>query len=228
MSFKLLPEKYWNSSRKWWLFGIPVGGVLMFAGGIIFWGGFNTVMEVTNTTKFCATSCHEMSQLVVPEWQRSVHYKNRSGVQAGCPDCHVPDPWADKMVRKLQASFEIWHKLLGTVNTKEKFEEHRLKMARRVWASMQKTDSRECRNCHQLRHMDPSVQLKMEHTFIKGTKRTCIDCHRGIAHQLPQGLFPDEVPMAEPPLLDESIPVEPLAEEDQHDLLKHIIDTEGK
>ncbi len=37
-------------------------GVLVLAGfvaGVIFWGGFNTALELTNTEKFC-TGCHEM------------------------------------------------------------------------------------------------------------------------------------------------------------------------
>ena len=37
-------------------------GVLVMAGfiaGIIFWGAFNTALELTNTEPFC-TSCHEM------------------------------------------------------------------------------------------------------------------------------------------------------------------------
>ncbi|PSU45491.1 MULTISPECIES: NapC/NirT family cytochrome c [Photobacterium] len=219
MKFKLLPAKLWSLPKKWWLFGIPIGGIITFFVGIIFWGGFNTAMEMTNTTAFCATSCHEMRQAVVPEWQRSVHYTNRSGVQAGCPDCHVPEPWVDKMIRKMQASMELYHKMVGTIDNMEKFEEHRLTMARRVWKAMQKTDSRECRNCHQLQHMNPDVQQKMKHEFLYGTARTCIDCHRGIAHQLPQGLFPDEVPMVTPPDLNLDLP--PL---DSDDLLKHIKD----
>ena len=53
--------------------------------GILFWGGFHTVIEVTNTLEFC-TSCHEMEQ-VFEEYKQSAHYKNASGVRATCPDC---------------------------------------------------------------------------------------------------------------------------------------------
>jgi len=35
--------------------------------GIIFWGGFNTAMEYTNTLEFCI-SCHEMRDTVYLEW----------------------------------------------------------------------------------------------------------------------------------------------------------------
>ena len=38
---------------------VAVGLVLFmgFIGGLLFWGGFNTVMEKTNTEEFCA-GCH--------------------------------------------------------------------------------------------------------------------------------------------------------------------------
>ncbi len=64
------------------------GGVL----GVIFWGGFNTAMEATNTEAFCI-SCHEMEENVYQEYQDTIHYSNRTGVRATCPDCHVPKEW---------------------------------------------------------------------------------------------------------------------------------------
>ena len=83
--------------------------------GIIFWGGFNTVAEMTNSLEFC-TSCHEMGT-VYTEYKETVHYKNTSGVRAICSDCHVPKPWGHKMVRKIKASKELYHKAVGTIDT---------------------------------------------------------------------------------------------------------------
>lgn len=171
-------------------------GVLFVIGGIagiIFWGGFNTVMEATNTLEFCVT-CHEMADTVYVEYQTSVHFKNASGVRAICSDCHVPHAWGPKMIRKIQASNEIWHKLRGTINTPEKFEAKRLQLATHVWETMKATDSRECRNCHSFEAMDFTVQRarskeKMEPVALgHGTAdgNTCIDCHKGIAHKLPK------------------------------------------
>ena len=85
-------------------------GALVLAGfvaGIIFWGGFNTALELTNTEKFC-TSCHEMRANVFEELKSTVHFTNRSGVRATCPDCHVPHDWTDKIARKMLASKEVW------------------------------------------------------------------------------------------------------------------------
>ena len=50
---------------------------------------FNTALELTNTEKFC-TGCHEMRDNVFAELKTTIHYTNRSGVRASCPDCHVP------------------------------------------------------------------------------------------------------------------------------------------
>ena len=166
-----------------------VGLVLLvgFVGGIIFWGGFNTAVELTNKEAFCI-SCHEMEENVYREYQNTIHYTNRSGVRATCPDCHVPKDWTHKMVRKIQASNEVFHKILGSVNTPEKFEAKRLQLARNVWRTMKNTDSRECRNCHDEQAMDYLEQHpRSVKQHIKGfdEHKTCIDCHKGIAHSLP-------------------------------------------
>lgn len=161
-----------------------IGG---FVAGIIFWGGFNTAMEATNTETFCIT-CHEMEENVYQEYKNTVHYSNRTGVRATCPDCHVPKPWVHKMVRKIQASNELLHKALGSIDTPEKFEAKRLKLAQNVWRSMKATDSRECRNCHDFISMDYTEQQRRAvRGHSKGLEegQTCIDCHKGIAHSLP-------------------------------------------
>lgn len=161
-----------------------IGG---FVAGIVFWGGFNTAMEATNTETFCI-SCHEMEENVYQEYQNTVHYSNRTGVRATCPDCHVPKPWVHKIVRKIQASNELLHKALGSVGTPEKFEAKRLKLAQNVWRSMKSTDSRECRNCHDYKSMDFAEQQRRAvggHSEGLEEGQTCIDCHKGIAHSLP-------------------------------------------
>ncbi|MES9937129.1 MAG: ethylbenzene dehydrogenase-related protein, partial [Sedimenticola sp.] len=161
---------------------------------IIFWGGFNTAMEATNTLEFCI-SCHEMEENVYQEYKPTIHYSNRTGVRATCSDCHVPDPWVHKMVRKIQASNEILHKILGTVNTPEKFDAHRLTMAKRVWKTMKQTDSRECRNCHNFESMNPEFQkprARKQHLNAFETGQTCIDCHKGIAHKSVRDQLTDE------------------------------------
>ncbi len=163
------------------------GGIFIAGGiaGIIFWGGFNTAMEATNTMGFCI-SCHEMEENVYEEYKETNHYQNRTGVRATCSDCHVPDPWVYKIVRKVQASNELLHKALGTIDTPEKFEDKRLTLAKNVWKAMKETDSRECRNCHSWEAMtDKKQKLRAwkRHSKAQENNETCIDCHKGIAHR---------------------------------------------
>ena len=171
---------------------LTLGG---FVGGVMFWGAFNTALELTNTEEFCV-GCHEMKNNVYEEMTRTVHFSNRSGVRASCPDCHVPHEWTDKIARKMQASKEVWGKIFGTINTRQKFLDERLRLAQHEWARLKANDSLECRNCHSSVAMDLSKQTERAaeiHTrYLLSGKATCIDCHMGIAHELPnmQGINP--------------------------------------
>ncbi len=159
-----------------------------FIAGIVFWGAFNTAVEITNTETFCV-SCHEMRDNVFVELKPTIHYTNRSGVRATCPDCHVPHDWTDKMARKMAASKEIWGKVFGTISTREKFLDKRRELAQREWARLKANNSLECRNCHDLDYMDftrQSVRAAEAHErFLANGEKTCIDCHKGVAHKLP-------------------------------------------
>jgi cytochrome c-type protein NapC len=164
--------------------------VVGFFSGIIFWGGFNTAMEATNTLEFCV-SCHEMRDTVYQEYKKTIHYSNRTGVRAICSDCHVPKDWVHKMARKIQASGEVYGKIMGTIDTPEKFEAKRLTLAEHEWKRMKDSDSRECRNCHSFEGMNSEVQkprARKQHELAQRDKETCIDCHKGIAHQKPKGM----------------------------------------
>ncbi|MBL4899292.1 MAG: NapC/NirT family cytochrome c [Colwellia sp.] len=170
------------------------GAVIFFIVGIVFWGGFNTAMEATNTTEFCI-GCHEMEDNVYQEYKPTIHFTNRTGVRAGCPDCHVPKPWIHKIVRKIQASKEVFSWLTGKLDTKEKFNEHRFELAQSVWHAMKSTDSRECRNCHNFESMNPEFQkprARKQHLNAFETGQTCIDCHKGIAHNSVRDKLSDE------------------------------------
>ena len=171
---------------------LTLGG---FIGGVLFWGAFNTALEVTNTERFC-TRCHEMKANVYEELTRTVHFSNRSGVRATCPDCHVPHDWTDKIARKMQASKEVWGHIFGTIDTRRKFLDHRLELAKHEWARLKANDSLECRNCHSSVAMDFTKQTpraaEIHRRYLVSGKATCIDCHKGIAHELPnmEGIEP--------------------------------------
>jgi cytochrome c-type protein NapC len=178
-------------SAKYSLGLLLIGG---FGAGILFWGGLHTAIEMTNTEQFCI-SCHEMHDNVYQEYKQTIHYTNRTGVRAVCSDCHVPKEWGPKMIRKIQASRELYGKITGTVDTREKFVAKRLTLARREWARMLANDSLECRNCHSLVSMDTEKQktrASKSHARAKEEGMTCIQCHQGIAHQLPEDMTDED------------------------------------
>jgi cytochrome c-type protein NapC len=193
---KALSARLWGFVVRFWhvisrpsaylsLGFLTLGG---FVCGVLFWGGFNTALEVTNTEKFC-TSCHEMQANVYQELTQTVHFSNRSGVRAGCPDCHVPHDWTDKIARKMQASKEVWGKIFGTISTRQKFLEKRLELAQHEWARLKANNSLECRNCHSAVAMDFTKQTRraadIHGRYLITGEKSCIDCHKGIAHLLP-------------------------------------------
>ncbi|GMU72125.1 MAG: Denitrification system component NirT [Betaproteobacteria bacterium PRO3] len=188
-------------SRLWTWLRRPSGTISVLsllavgtAAGIVVWGGFNTVVEATNTETFCI-SCHEMRDNVYAEYKQTIHYSNRTGVRAVCADCHVPRDWTHKMIRKVQATKELYGKVMGTIDTKEKFEAKRLELARSEWKRMKAADSRECRNCHGFESMNTEAQkprAKKAHELGQRDGQTCIDCHKGIAHRKPQGMTEED------------------------------------
>ena len=183
----------WHPNAKWALGTLVLSGVVV---GVLFWGGFHWALEMTNTEEFCI-SCHEMETNVYEEYKETIHYSNRTGVRAICSDCHVPKEWIYKVIRKIKATKELYHKVIGTIDTPEKFNAHRLEMATREWTRMKNNDSRECRNCHNFASMDLDKQesrsADRHDPYVwdaiegKEPEKTCIDCHRGIAHKLAPG-----------------------------------------
>jgi cytochrome c-type protein NapC len=162
--------------------------VVGFISGILFWAGFNTALENTNTQEFCV-GCHEMNDMVFEEYKTTIHYNNSSGVRATCPDCHVPKDFRRKMMRKAVASLELWHSFVGTIDTKEKFEARRMAMATREWNRFKESNSANCRTCHDFNAMMLSKQkprARKEHAQALIDGKSCIDCHKGIAHLLPK------------------------------------------
>ncbi len=180
--FKKYLQSYCSLSAR-----CPIGVFFsVFILGILFWGAFNTSMALTNTETFCI-SCHEMRNNVYQEYKKTIHYSNRTGVRATCPDCHVPKDWIHKVARKIAATNELYHKIIGSINTKEKFETKRLELAKHVWATMKSTDSRECRNCHNFNYMNLKKQRRSsqeKHKRALENNMTCIDCHMGISHKI--------------------------------------------
>jgi trimethylamine-N-oxide reductase cytochrome c-type subunit TorC len=169
--------------------GWVIGGALAAAGvvaGLAVAGGFYAGITWTDSLQFC-TSCHEMGEDYA-EYQQTIHYKNAFGVRATCADCHVPKELGPLVWAKVLASNDLLQHFLGTIDTKEKFEANRLRMAKIVWADMEADNSRECRSCHEVEAMDLHAQTEQAKAVMQpglAAGQTCISCHKGIAHHLP-------------------------------------------
>ena len=176
--------RWWCMPSRMALGTLLVAGIVIALVGVL---GFNMTMSYISSEKFCI-SCHEMRDHAYTEYMQSSHYTNASGFKATCSDCHVPKPFIPMMISKFEGLRDIYGSMTGLIDTPEKYEQHRLAMAQRVWDRMKGNDSRECRNCHSFEYMDLAQQKTASaqfHTYEIDQQQTCIDCHKGIVHQLP-------------------------------------------
>ncbi|MBF0402192.1 MAG: NapC/NirT family cytochrome c [Magnetococcales bacterium] len=165
-----------------------------FLAGFVFFIVFHFGMSATNNMNLCI-SCHEMDG-VYQEYKKSLHYSNRVGVQATCADCHVPHgktfpDWVSKFLVKLEVgSKDIYHHAMGTYPDRAAFEKKRWDLAQNVINSMKSRDSKECRGCHSLEAMDLTAQSKSASNrhkkMMEAGGKTCVDCHTGVAHTMPE------------------------------------------
>ncbi len=178
----------WRRPQRWFLLGIPAGGLIALLVGMGLTGIFVAGLKYTETTAFCV-SCHEMDT-PFQEYTHSIHYSNAIGIRASCGDCHVPPTFMAGLWRHVKASQEVWGHLMGELNTPAKYEAHRAELAQKIWNEFKANDSAECRSCHTAAAMAFAKQppeAASAHQSLAKDGMTCIDCHQGVAHTLPQG-----------------------------------------
>ena len=170
-------------------------GVLLLIGaiaGVIAVPAFDFVIHETSTDAFCLT-CH--ADDIGLEMAGRVHNDNPTGYRVSCYECHLPRAFWPKVIAKTKTGTkDVYHTILGTINTLEKFEARRMHMAMNTWDAMNANDSRECRYCHDESKWDLSKQREKAskyHAPALAAGKTCIDCHKGIAHNLPRGIGSD-------------------------------------
>lgn len=181
-------RKLWRAllrpSARWSMLTLLIAGIVVGVALIVV---PHVGMKVTSTTEFCV-SCHSM-ETVYEEYKQSVHFQNASGVRAECHDCHIPNDLPGMIKRKLEASNDIYQTFIAhSIDTPEKFEAKRAELAEREWARMKENNSATCRSCHDYDSMDhakqnPEAARQMQ--IAAKDNQYCIDCHKGIAHQLP-------------------------------------------
>jgi cytochrome c-type protein NapC len=152
--------------------------------GVIAVLAFDGVMYATSTEHFCGSSCHEMDG-PYQSLQGTAHFSNSHGIGVTCADCHIPKEFVPKMVRKVEASREVWGHITGLIDTPEKYAAHRPAMREREMERLRANDSQECRNCHRVERMDFDDQeraVRRYHRSMESRGKTCVDCHEEVAH----------------------------------------------
>ena len=161
---------------------------LGLAAGLAATVGTQVMVAATGTDAFCGGACHSM-QWVAREHQQSAHYVNRTGVRAGCHDCHIPHAYPKVLWYKaIAGTKDVIQEVRGVISTEEKFKKERLRMGQLVWAEYKANNSESCRNCHQFSAEVVAKQkdfVKPMHAQFLAGAATCIDCHKGIAHTAP-------------------------------------------
>jgi|SRR5215471_1448738 len=172
-------------SAHWSVLALIVIGIVI---GFIATVGTQVMVALTGTEDFCGNACHSM-QWVAKEYRESAHGLNRTGVHAGCHDCHIPPNYPELLWYKAKAGTkDVIGEIRGIIDTEDKFKKERQRMAREVWEEYKGNNSRNCRKCHEFA---PEMLAKQQefvrplHQQVLEGKATCIDCHKGIAHTAP-------------------------------------------
>jgi len=174
-----------SPSATWSVLALVIVGLVIGAGGVI---ATQVMVTATGTNAFCGGACHSM-QWVANEYKESIHGSNRTGVYAGCHDCHIPHAYPELLWYKAKAGIkDAIGEMRGVISTEEKFKKERTRMAKEVWAEFKANNSENCRHCHEF---SPALLAKqkefvrpMHQTVLDGAA-TCIDCHKGTGHAAP-------------------------------------------
>ena len=178
-----------TSSKKTIIGALIIGTVV----GVIGVAVTTEMVHVTSTNKFCATACHSM-QWVADAYQRGPHHASRTGVTAGCGDCHIP--YESRHADAFQYLALLTHKARagthdaiteakGTISSRELWEKERPRLSSSVKEFMTGNNSLTCRGCHDLTKMDAkknAAVAEMHAGVLKQDKIVCIECHEGVGH----------------------------------------------
>jgi len=157
----------------------------------LLWIGLKAFLPTHYSQEFC-TSCHIENDENKPKNKLTIHHSRKGDVPADCVDCHTLNPLTHRIFHEIQARYESLQKLIDSTYSAEQLEEKRLRLAKQVWETMKSNNSSECRACHTDEAMNPRLQTpeaKKQHLDAFKSGATCIDCHKGIAHQISRDQF---------------------------------------
>ena len=131
--------------------------------GIGFLGASVGMIELTNQTSFCGTTCHEMDPMY-QTWQTSNHKT------VDCADCHEQPGLEGTVKSKWKGTKELFIHIGGNIPDPIKVEN---------------TNEINCYVCHQdkMKEAELAAARKDPHTakhFENGMN--CVSCHTGLVH----------------------------------------------
>jgi len=168
---------------------IAVGIIVGVAGYFV----TQQTLHATSTDEFCMT-CHSRHSLK-DEVLASAHGNNRAGMVVQCQQCHIAQEPLNYLMKKIIVSKDIWGYLtIDGFNTQEWLDANRREQADLALEYLRKIDSSTCRNCHNHvidnppESMKPIARRMHERNYAKpeDERKTCVDCHRGVAHPYPK------------------------------------------
>lgn len=166
-----------------------------FAIGAVTVAATTWMVSASSSDNFCAGACHSM-QWAAAAYERGPHYSNALGVRASCADCHIP--YEDRPVTPFQYLFgtlwtkglagvaDVYHKLAGTIEDKQKWEVDRSRLSSQVDSWLAKTHSVTCQGCHDLAAFSGkgNVMAAQVHAgVVNASTVDCTSCHtRNVGH----------------------------------------------
>ncbi|MBR9728749.1 NapC/NirT family cytochrome c [Shewanella intestini] len=161
--------------------------------GVVGYFATQQTLHATSQDAFCMT-CHSHHSLK-DEVLASAHGGGRAGVTVQCQDCHLPHGPVDYLIKKIIVSKDLYGFLtIKDFNTQKWLDENRREQADTALAYFKATDSANCQHCHtRIYENQPDTMKRMakmmhsRNAKQEGAKRkTCIDCHKGVAHPYPK------------------------------------------
>lgn len=128
------------------------------------------------------TSCHSMKPFF-EEYKASAHYFGRSGVKAGCVNCHVKGGSLVSLSGATLLIKDAFKEVFKPVRNREDADARRPEMAKRVRGRLIETRSGVCFGCHVEDAIVPTKDRgKNAHESMKEKGKTCIECHFNLVH----------------------------------------------
>ncbi len=178
-------------SAKYSILALMVVGIVI---GVVGYFATQQTLHATSTDQFCM-SCHSNHSLK-DEVLASAHGGGRAGVTVQCQDCHLPHGPVDYLIKKIIVSKDLYGFLtIDGFNTQAWLDENRKEQADLALKYFRSNDSANCQHCHtriyenQPETMKPMAVRMHTNNFKKDpeARKTCVDCHKGVAHPYPTG-----------------------------------------